>query len=60
MKDVKSRYKVMGTWCARKLEKGARGRTERTKLGRVYTAIPPAEGWPGGEPVRNGWKPTGK
>jgi hypothetical protein len=25
--------------------------------GRSYTAIPPAEGWPGGIPEKNGWMP---
>lgn len=26
---------------------------------RVYVAIPPREGWPGGEPIKNGWSPKG-
>jgi hypothetical protein len=25
-------------------------------LGRTYFAIPPAEGWPGGAPEKNGYK----
>lgn len=44
-----------------KIQKSNQVRASRThsKLGRVYFAYPPAEGWPGGDPIKNGWKPAG-
>jgi hypothetical protein len=26
--------------------------------GRFYVAVPPPEGWPGGNPEKNGWRPS--
>jgi len=28
------------------------------KPGLLAGGLPPPEGWPGGEPARNGWKPV--
>lgn len=28
-------------------------------IARIYIAIPPPEGWPGGAPEKNGWRPRG-
>jgi hypothetical protein len=41
--------------CAQR-KKNRPSRTSSVKC-KTYTAIPPAEGWPGGDPVKNGWKP---
>lgn len=57
--QVIPRYQAMGSWKVRKIEKAGRGRSEKTKVGRVYLAIPPVEGWLGGDPVKNGYKPAG-
>lgn len=58
--DVLRRYLQGGVWKRHIIEKKDKGRSERTKLGRSYVAIPPPEGWPGGHPEKNGWKPGGK
>jgi len=44
-----------------KIQKPKQARASRThsKRGRTYFAVPPAEGWPGGDPAKNGWKPSG-
>jgi hypothetical protein len=55
-KDVNRRYMVGGVWHRRVIDKQGKGRSERTKLGRLYVAIPPAAGWPGGQPSDNGWR----
>lgn len=46
---------------AHKVQKAKHARASRThsKLGRTYFAFPPEGGWPGGDPVKNGWKPAG-
>jgi hypothetical protein len=59
----------MGSWKTnthpfkwnKETHKAAGKKPSRTvsKLGRTYLAIPPAGGWPGGEPERNGWKHSG-
>jgi hypothetical protein len=59
-KDVLRKYLVGGYYRRHKIEKEGKGKSEKTKLGRVYIAIPPPEGWPGGLPEKNGWKPFGK
>lgn len=45
-----------------KIVKSSERRASRTtsKQARIYFAVPPAEGWPGGDPAKNGWKPNGK
>ena len=58
--DILRRHLAGGVWCRHKIDKLGKGRSERTKLGRMYTAYPPPEGWPGGHPDKNGWKPGGK
>lgn len=32
----------------------------RSSKARMYVAVPPPEGWPGGDPVKNGYRPGGK
>ena len=31
----------------------------RSSPARLYIAIPPTEGWPGGDPLKNGYRPSG-
>lgn len=52
MRDVKKRYLSMGSWHTQRTSK----RPSRTgsALGRIYIAVPPPEGWPGGQPERDG------
>lgn len=57
MKDVLPRYTAMATWKSRKLAKKLRGSRTRSTVGKVYIAVPPADGWKGGLPEQNGWKP---
>lgn len=57
--DVLNRYKVGGNWRVSKLKKGLRASRTQSKKGRIYIAIPPASGWPGGDPRQNGWKARG-
>lgn len=59
-RDVKKKYLSSGERNKRKIEKAGKGKSESTRLGRTYIAIPPAEGWPGGLPEKNGYKPGGK
>ena len=58
--DVKVRYFAGGEWKSSIIAKQGKNRHEATKMARTYTAIPPAEGWAGGLPEHNGYKPTGK
>lgn len=58
--DIKRKHLVGGTWKRRKLDKLGKSRSERTKLARTYVAKPPEEGWPGGDPLKNGYRPGGK
>lgn len=39
-----------------------KNRPSRTSSSRArrYVAIPPPEGWPGGDPLKNGWRPGGR
>lgn len=54
--DLKARYMHMGNWKAEVIKKkGKASRTSATRA-KIYIAIPPAEGWPGGDPIRNGLK----
>lgn len=53
-KDIKAKYMVMGNWCSAKLDKKNRGSRTGSKSGRVYVAVPPETGWPGGQPENNG------
>lgn len=55
--DIKRKHLVGGTYKQRYYEKLGKGKSEKTKLGAIYVATPPAEGWPGGPPEKNGWKP---
>ncbi len=55
-KDVKRKYLVGGVYKRHLIEKQGKGKSEKTKLGRTYIAIPPETGWTGGIPEKNGWK----
>ena len=57
--DVKPKHFSGGEWKRRAFEAIGRHRHTASGLGRSYIAIPPEEGWPGGDPLRNGYKPTG-
>lgn len=52
MRDVKKRYLSMATWHSQRISK--RGSRTTSKPARIYIAVPPGEGWPGGSPERNG------
>lgn len=58
MRDIKKRYLSMATWHTQRTSK----RFSRTgsALGRTYIAVPPHEGWPGGQPERNGLRGRSK
>lgn len=58
--DILKKYLVGGVRNRHKLLKEGRGRSESTKLSRIYVAIPPPSGWPGGAPEQNGYRPGGK
>jgi hypothetical protein len=49
---------AMGNWKLKKLKQqlSGRGNSTKSKKARIYRAYPPAEGWPGGEPERNGYR----
>lgn len=47
----------MTTWKAKKLRKGARASRTKSTPAKMYIAIPPITGWPGGDPVKNGYRP---
>ena len=53
-RDLLPKYMWMGNWCSKKIEKGTRGKSERTKRPKIYVAIPPKTGWIGGRPEDNG------
>jgi hypothetical protein len=55
-KDVKSRYLAGGMWKTRIFAKLGKGKSEKCKRPRIYVAIPPLSGWPGGHPKDNGCK----
>lgn len=58
-KDVKRKYLVGGSWKSRQIDKKGKASRTTSKPARIYIAVPPAEGWPGGDPAKNGWKPGG-
>ncbi len=57
-RDVKPGLLQGGQWKARYFDRLGKHRHVPTALARSYIAVPPPEGWPGGEPARNGWKPV--
>ena len=59
MKDVKSKYLTGGYWKTEYFRKKGKRSFTTSKPARFYTAIPPIEGWPGGDPIKNGYKLTG-
>lgn len=59
MQDVKSKYLTGGQWKKAYFAKLGKHRHETTRKGRVYIAVPPPEGWPGGLEVNNGYKKRG-
>lgn len=58
-KDLLPRYMWMGNWRARLQQKGARASRTTSKPARLYVAVPPAEGWTGGLPEKNGYRGRG-
>lgn len=54
--DILKKYLVGGTWKRRIIEKLGKGKSEKTRLGGFYIAIPPQGGWPGGLPELNGYR----
>ncbi len=48
----------MGKWKVKKLKKAAQGGKASTasKKARIYLAFPPPTGWPGGDPIQNGYR----
>lgn len=59
MRDVKKRYLAGGAWRAKITAKKGKASRTTSKPGRLYMAYPPVEGWKGGLPEHNGWKPSG-
>lgn len=57
MRDVKKKYLAGGQWKSKIIARQGKHRHEATRVGGTYICIPPAEGWPGGDPVKNGYKP---
>lgn len=57
--DLKPQYMWMGNWRNRLLQKGTRASRTSSKPARLYVAVPPAEGWPGGSPEKNGYRGRG-
>jgi len=58
--DLLPRYMWMGNWKSSKLQKGNRGSRTASKRARIYFAVPPATGWPGGTPEANGLRGRSK
>lgn len=58
-KDIKRKYLVGGTWKSKKIAKQGKASRTTSKPARLYIAVPPVTGWPGGLPENNGWKPGG-
>ena len=52
--DLLPRYMWMGNWKTKVESKRVKGKSESTKRPKIYVAIPPASGWPGGRPEDNG------
>lgn len=52
--------KNMGNWRSHAIAKESRGNRTRSTKSKIYYAIPPATGWPGGAPEQNGYKRNGK
>lgn len=50
---------TMGDWQKHKLLKKGRASRTTSSPGKPYIAVPPAEGWPGGDPVKNGYRRKG-
>lgn len=51
--------KTMGTWKKRIFDRKGKRSATTSKPARIYIAIPPIEGWPGGDPLKNGYRPSG-
>lgn len=47
---------TMGSWKKHKLLKGQRASQTKSKKARIIFVYPPEDGWPGGDPARNGHK----
>lgn len=56
MRDVKLRYLAGGSWKKSIIAKKGKASRTAAKRARVYCAVPPASGWPGGLPGENGYR----
>ena len=54
--DLKPQYMWMGNWRSKVHSKTNRGSRTSSKRARLYVAVPPASGWPGGMPENNGYR----
>jgi hypothetical protein len=59
-KDILRKYLQGGVWKRLQIAKKDKGKSTASKRSRIYIAIPPKTGWPGGRPEDNGWKPGSK
>lgn len=57
MRDVYTRYLAGGTWHKDIIKKKNKGSQTKAGRGSTYIAVPPVEGWPGGDPIKNGFRP---
>lgn len=57
--SVKPKYYTGGEYRAYQIARKGKRSFTMSKVARQYIAVPPAEGWPGGDPLKNGYKPTG-
>lgn len=53
---VLSRYLAGGEWKNKQITKQGKGKSEPSKMPKIYIAIPPIGGWKGGHPKDNGCK----
>lgn len=53
--DVMRKHRA-GSLRSKQMKKGQRSSRTASKRARTYIAVPPAEGWRGGDPAANGWR----
>lgn len=59
-RDVLPRYMAMGTWKSKIIDKKGKASRTTSSPATIYVAVPPATGWPGGDPRLNGLGAKGK
>jgi len=57
--SVKPKYYTGGEWKAYSIARKGKRSFTASKVARIYIAVPPTEGWPGGDPLKNGYNPKG-